>query len=614
MKKMVRAALLLIVASLLVRARSGAAQTPPLGSPAPRTAESPATSTAASEAAATITAAAIAPYLAMLTTDSLCGRATPSPALERTAEYVAAQFQRIGLTPGGALDDEAEPHWQWRYPLPGQLMFNYDLTRLRFNVGINDVRMSPSPSIRPFYDETGNVIYDREVIVPLATTAYLAPDVAVQLAEALPQGLGYIGIPGSDHTLLVAGRQTTASLPLAELRDQAVLYVPFAETDSATQRQLLTQLTEASAGVVILDDADSAGFAAAHARVRARRVPVVERYMRNAAGRRRWPWAVVVQAQAPGVRTLFAPMDVDVTALRHTATPVVRALPKLAIWMRPVVDTTGLRQTAPTVVGVLEGTDSVLKHEYLVFTSHMDAGGVCPGRSDSLVREADENAVSTAGLIALAQAFSQPGARPRRSLLLLATSGGAAPKLAWASNAYFDRDHGGPHRFEREDGGPYRFAFTGALTLDMVGHLRGGDTVLIDGLSDVELAKRPEWLAAEHPELGLVVADGGTAIRPTSDQFAFMRGDVPSLLIHAGVHPDAPPDTYPGLPLDVSPDSQFSPSTNLATAASADTVRAEESARLLRFVFYLGETIANAERGLRWSAAGRRGFMDATVP
>lgn len=55
---------------------------------------------ALTQAAATITAADLARHVAVLAADSLHGRPTPRPALEQTARYIAAEFQRLGLRPG----------------------------------------------------------------------------------------------------------------------------------------------------------------------------------------------------------------------------------------------------------------------------------------------------------------------------------------------------------------------------------------------------------------------------------------------------------------------------------------------------------------------------------
>ncbi|HEV8177207.1 MAG TPA: hypothetical protein VGP44_05910, partial [Gemmatimonadales bacterium] len=54
-----------------------------------------------SRAAQTITEADIMRRVGTIAADSMMGRDTPSPGLERTAEYVASEFQRAGLRPAG---------------------------------------------------------------------------------------------------------------------------------------------------------------------------------------------------------------------------------------------------------------------------------------------------------------------------------------------------------------------------------------------------------------------------------------------------------------------------------------------------------------------------------
>ncbi|HEX2638295.1 MAG TPA: hypothetical protein VHL81_14260, partial [Gemmatimonadales bacterium] len=55
----------------------------------------------AKEAAASITAADVAHHIGVIADDSMLGRDTPSRGLELTAAYVADQFRRFGLRPGG---------------------------------------------------------------------------------------------------------------------------------------------------------------------------------------------------------------------------------------------------------------------------------------------------------------------------------------------------------------------------------------------------------------------------------------------------------------------------------------------------------------------------------
>jgi len=55
-------------------------------------------------AAETITEEDVATRVSFIADDAMGGRDTPSPGLEKTAEYIAAEYERMGLEPVG--DDE----------------------------------------------------------------------------------------------------------------------------------------------------------------------------------------------------------------------------------------------------------------------------------------------------------------------------------------------------------------------------------------------------------------------------------------------------------------------------------------------------------------------------
>ena len=52
------------------------------------------------EAAATITAADLSARIGALAHDSMRGRATPSPEIDKTARHIAGRFKEFGLLPG----------------------------------------------------------------------------------------------------------------------------------------------------------------------------------------------------------------------------------------------------------------------------------------------------------------------------------------------------------------------------------------------------------------------------------------------------------------------------------------------------------------------------------
>jgi aminopeptidase YwaD len=91
-----------------------------------------------------------------------------------------------------------------------------------------------------------------------------------------------------------------------------------------------------------------------------------------------------------------------------------------------------VRNAAPAVnvIGILEGSDPVLKNEHIVIGAHYDhlgrggegSGSLAP-RSGDIHHGADDNASGTAGLIELARVFSEQRPRLKRTVIFIAFSG-----------------------------------------------------------------------------------------------------------------------------------------------------------------------------------------------
>lgn len=91
------------------------------------------------------------------------------------------------------------------------------------------------------------------------------------------------------------------------------------------------------------------------------------------------------------------------------------------------------------VVGMVEGSDPVLKNECVVFMAHYDHLGVA--ENGDVFNGADDNGSGTVTLLELAQAFSQLEKKPRRSILFLWVSGeelGMIGSRYYCSNPLFD--------------------------------------------------------------------------------------------------------------------------------------------------------------------------------
>ncbi|GAB4288648.1 MAG: M20/M25/M40 family metallo-hydrolase [Ignavibacteriaceae bacterium] len=76
------------------------------------------------------------------------------------------------------------------------------------------------------------------------------------------------------------------------------------------------------------------------------------------------------------------------------------------------------------VIGMIEGSDKNLKDTYIIISAHYDHLGIGPVvNGDSIYNGVLDNAIGTAGLIELADAFSRLKPSPKRSLIFLAVTG-----------------------------------------------------------------------------------------------------------------------------------------------------------------------------------------------
>lgn len=76
------------------------------------------------------------------------------------------------------------------------------------------------------------------------------------------------------------------------------------------------------------------------------------------------------------------------------------------------------RISSPNVIGLIRGTDSELADEYVVYTAHLDHVGVAGDEEDKIYNGAYDNAMGVALMLETARAFA--AAPPRRSVLFIA--------------------------------------------------------------------------------------------------------------------------------------------------------------------------------------------------
>lgn len=476
-------------------------------------------------AAATITEGDVMRRVGAIAADSMLGRGTPSPGLERTAEYVASEFQRAGLRPAG----EKGSYLQ-RFAVTRWTIDTRSVVELRANGRLGVARLGTD---------------------------------ARYVLGTIPSG------PVQGSVILLANPDTATTTRGLDVKDRIVLLVvDFSIPLSAAVNRRIVDLAQAGPrAVVVLSNRDSASFAqrlASAARSRLTR----DQDPASVVG------APVVEVHERALGPVLAAAGIDPGGLRRLEREHHRTLPALTIELS-LARTVVAQARVPNVVGILEGSDPQLRHEYVVYSAHIDHIGISPGQRDSVNNGADDNASGVAGLLELAEAFSQPGVRPRRSLLFLAPSGEEDGLLG---SAHFTEHPTVPLA-----------QVVANLNMDLVGR-NWRDSVIAVGLEQSDLGATLAQVVQVHPELGMTpIADRWPEERIfyRSDHFNFARKGVPILFFTSGTHAD-----------------YHQPSDE------AHTIDGEKEARLVRLLFYLGATVANAASRPQWAPESYRQIVE----
>lgn len=90
------------------------------------------------------------------------------------------------------------------------------------------------------------------------------------------------------------------------------------------------------------------------------------------------------------------------------------------------------------VIGILEGSDAVLKNEYVAIGAHYDHVGTNPNApgNDKIWNGADDDGSGTVSVLGIAEAFAKGAQRPKRSMLFIWHAG--EEKGLWGSDYFTD--------------------------------------------------------------------------------------------------------------------------------------------------------------------------------
>ena len=189
------------------------------------------------------------------------------------------------------------------------------------------------------------------------------------------------------------------------------------------------------------------------------------------------------------------------------------------------------------VAGWIEGSDPVLKKEFVVFSGHADHIG---GAGDSIYTGADDDASGCAALLELAGAFQSLEKKPFRSLLFLWVTGeeiGLFGSQSYVANPLFPLEN-----------------TIADLNMDMIGRVKGvadttkdtpmtgkeGVFVITDNQSKelLAIADEADKKSPINLDYSLSGRDNPLQLFSRSDHYNFVKKDIPILFFTTGLHTD----------------------------------------------------------------------------
>lgn len=335
------------------------------------------------KAASSITADDLKKHLYIIAGKEMEGRDTPSPGLEKAAEYIEAHFRSLGLKPGN------KDSYRQYYPL-------YKDSLIGAAMKINGASLELNKEFQPQANNYAAEMRFSEVV--FAGYGIVDGDLRNDYKDLKVAGKLVLIVDGmpSDYKPSQQGRLSPAGA--------------FGKIDAALNRgaaavMIVYNNFPRRPGTAISNWSMSGGYRAAQMPFTFTISPDVAAKIMGEDGK-----DIMNKMKSGGLQPKSYPAEIDLAYAKTSITTQVS-----------------------NVLGLLEGTDK--KDEYVVITAHYDHIGK---RNDTTIYYgADDDGSGTTGILELAEAFVKAkaeGKGPRRSILFMTVSG--EEKGLWGSRYY----------------------------------------------------------------------------------------------------------------------------------------------------------------------------------
>lgn len=486
-------------------------------------------------------------HVEFLADDKLQGRLTGSEGHRKAAEYVAAEFEKGGLKPGGTTGYFQAVQFQVREIREERSLLVLvrggiqELVRLGEDAYFN-LRTNPPGSV-----EAPAVFVGYGLTVPESNYDDLAAvDLRGKIAVFLRGGPRSIPGPLRAHYQSPSERwnflRRAGAIGTAVIPDPRSMDIPW---ERATLSRLQPFMSLADDRLAEMNDQKL---------------------------------SLVINPESAD--KFFVDTDHTIAEILELA-EAGRPLPKfpLAVSIRAGIAADRSEVESSNVIGLLEGTDPRLKNEYVLLSAHLDHVGVGSAvNGDPIYNGAMDNAAGVASLLEIARSLS--GSRLRRSVLFLAAT---AEEKGLLGSKYFAAFP----TVEREQ-------IVANLNIDMFLPLHSLRILNAYGLEESSLGPQLRAVARRfgirvqgdpEPERNLFIR---------SDQYSFIRAGVPALAFKFGFVNGSPEER---LQREWLKQRYHAPSDD-----ANQTVNRAAAARFNRLIAALATQIANSPRKPQWNA------------
>jgi Peptidase family M28/PA domain len=511
---------------------------------------------AADQAMSTITADAIRADMRFLADDALEGRGTATRGHELAAKYMATRFEGMGLLPAG----DNNTYFQ---SVPVRSL-RTDVNKSSFTITRNGTPLALTAHV-DFIIEPDPVAPDVSVDAPVVFAAF-----GVTAPEQHYDDYKSLDVKGKIVAVVLSAPNFPSSIKAHY---------------SALEVKARIAVEHGAVGIIAIDDPISEG------------IYPFAKFVRDLVNPEfRWldkeghPNDYFPQIKAGVYLSLDATKQLF-EGSGHSADEIFKGAKdgKLAAFPLPItakihVVTESKDLHSPNVVAKLEGSDPVLKNEYLVYIAHLDHLGIgAPIKGDTIYNGALDNASGSATILEVAQAFARMNRRPRRSILFVSVTGEEAGELG---SEYFAHYPTVP-----------KHSIVANINIDQVFLLYPLEDIIAFGAEHTSLESVIQRAAKK---MGLVESPDPMpeqVVFIRSDQYSFVKQGIPAVMPSPGFKsPDGSKKAW-DIAMKWMDDTYHSPQDDI----NQPNLDFEAAAKFARFTFLCGYYVTQDAQRPTWN-------------